>query len=168
MSKEVRPSVMKVLFLRSCCVCGRGTLATFGKTWVYSKTGRSTLYFSGRCHVQGHAGEARTHATWIRKSRYARFRASSVRDFHEDAQETLKKRMSSSMTSRQRGIWASIIASVSLCFATMSIDRLQVQCKPVGNGSIARVRECSPRSREHMPAIALDRHRHFLDRAAFG
>ena len=34
----------------------------------------------------------------------------------------------------------------------------------------ARWRDRSPRSRarEHMPAIALDRHRHFLDRAAFG
>ena len=48
-----------------------------------------TLYFPGRCHVQGRAGEARNHATWIRKSRYARFRASSARDVDEDALETL-------------------------------------------------------------------------------
>ena len=58
-------------------------------TWVYPKTG--TLYFPGRCHVQGRAGKARNHATWIRKSRYARFRASSVGDFDEDALETLKR-----------------------------------------------------------------------------
>ena len=60
-----------------------------------------------------------------RKSRYARFRASSVRDFDEDAQETLTERTTSTTTSRQRGICASIIASVTLCFATISIDRLQ-------------------------------------------
>ena len=115
--------MIKVRFLRSCRVCGRGTLTTFGKEWVYPKTG--TLYFRGRCHVQGHAGEARNHTTWTRKSRYARFRASSVRDFAEDALETLKERATPTMTSRQCGINASIIASVSLCFATISIGRLQ-------------------------------------------
>ena len=123
LSKEVCSSVIKVRFLRSCRVCGRGTLATFGKEWVYLKTG--TLYFPGRCHVQGRAGEAKNHATWIRKSRYARFRASSVRDFDEDALETLTKRTTPTTTSRQRGIYASIIASVSLFFATISIGRLQ-------------------------------------------
>ena len=130
--------MIKVRFLRSCRVCERGTLATFGKEWVHPKTG--TL--PGRCHVQGRAGEARNHATWISKSRYARFRASSVRDFDEDALlETLTERTTPTTTSRQRGIYASIIASVSLCFAKISIGRLQavqVKCKPVGNGSIAR------------------------------
>ena len=57
------------------------------------------------------------------------------------------------------------------------IDRSTAGCAgvmqaslPVGNGSIARPQPTRPRSRarEHMPAIALDRHRHFLDRAAFG
>ena len=82
--------MIKVRFLRSCRVCERGTLATFGKERVYPKT--VTLYFPGRCHVQGRAGEARNHATWIRKSRYARFRASSARDVDEDALETLTQR----------------------------------------------------------------------------
>ena len=36
------------------------------------------------------------------------------------------------------------------------------------DGVTARSRNRSPHSREHMPAIALDRHYHFLDRAAFG
>ena len=115
--------MIKVRFLRSCRVCECGTLATFGKEWVHPKTG--TLFFPGRCHVQGRAGEARNHATWSSKSRYARFRASSVRDFDEDALETLTERTTPTTTSRQRGIYASIIASVSLCFATISIGRLQ-------------------------------------------
>ena len=83
--------------------------------------------------------------------------------------DTVTKRTTSTTTSRQRGIYASIIALVSLCFPTISIDRLQVQCKPLASQLItARSRDRSPRSREHMPAIALDRHRHFLDRAVFG
>ena len=48
-------------------------------------------------------------------------------------------RMTLTKSNRQRGIYPSIVASVSLCFATILIDRLQVKCKPVGNGSIARL-----------------------------
>ena len=101
------------------------------------------------------AGEARNHATWISKSRCARFRASSVRDFDEDALETLTERTTPTTTSRQRGIYASIIASVSIVFCH-DIDRSTAGCAGVMQASqlvTARSRDRSPRSRarEHMP-----------------
>ena len=130
-----------------------------GKDWAYSKTG--TPSYPGRC-----VGETRTHATRISTSRYARFRVSTVRDFDEDAQEALIERKTSTMTSRQGGINASVITSVSLCFATI-YDRSIAGCN-ARQLVTAQSHDRSPCSREHMPSISLDGLCHFLDRAAFG
>ena len=118
------------------CLRARNPRNVWERMGVSWKTG--TLYFPGRCHLQRRAGEARTHATWIRKSQYARFWASRVRDFDEDEQEALDRE--NDFNTDQSPAWDLRVYHrfSSLCFATISIDRLQVKCKPVGNGSIAR------------------------------
>ena len=96
---------------------------------MYSKNRYAVLSWPlSRSGTRGQGKDSR-----IRKSRYARFRASSVLDLDEDAQdlEALTEKTTSTTTIRQRGIYPSIIASVSLCFATIPIDRLQVQYKPL-------------------------------------
>ena len=69
-----------------------------------------------------------------------KFRASSVRDFDEDAQEALRKRTTSTTTSHQRRIYTSAIAPVSLCLPRYRsiICSCNASLYGLTNGSIAR------------------------------
>ena len=145
------------------CLRARNPRDVWERMGVSWKT--STLYFPGRCHLQGRAGEAGTHATWIRKSQYAEFRASSVHDFEENAQETLDRKNDFS-TDQSPARDLRVYHRFSFIVFCHDIDRSTVGEMRASWQRLDR----ATAAHAHVStwAIALDRHHHFLDRAAFG
>ena len=69
LSKKVCPSVIKVLFLRSCRVCGSEIFATFGKEWVWAWRPRPVdlrCTFLAWAAVTYRDAQARRGLTWPR------------------------------------------------------------------------------------------------------